>query len=103
MKNSVIRIVKMTFHPERVADFLDMFDERSSRIRAFRGCESLDLISDTQFANVMTTISVWTSEEALAAYRTSDVFNDTWEVTKEMFADRPEAASYTPVRRVEPG
>ena len=102
MSRSVIRIVKMTFHPERIADFLELFDGRSSYIRSFDGCEGLDLVRDTRFSNIMTTISIWSSEDALAAYRESDVFSETWAITKEMFADRPEAASYVQIRHVEP-
>jgi len=102
MKTSVIRIVKMTFDPERIAEFLKLFDERSGRIRSFRGCERLDLVQDTSSENIMTTISVWASEEALAYYRRSDIFNETWAITRSMFADRPEAASYVRVREVEP-
>ena len=102
MKTSVIRIVKMTFHPDHVTEFLKLFDERSSRIRSFEGCERLDLVRDTSAQNVMTTISVWESEEALASYRASDIFNETWAITKGMFADRPEAASYVRIRVVEP-
>jgi len=102
MKTSVIRIVKMTFNPERIDEFLKLFDEKSGRIRSFKGCQSLDLIRDTSSENVMTTISVWASEEALAVYRRSDVFNETWTVARSMFADRPEASSYVRIRSVKP-
>ena len=98
MSESVIRIVRMTFHPDRVPEFLQMFDERSHRIRSFEGCERLDLVRDIYFPNVMTTISVWASEEALSIYRKSNVFNETWAMTKKMFSDRPEAASYIRIR-----
>jgi len=56
---------------------------------------------DTRFENVLTTISVWASEDALAAYRDSDLFSETWSITKDLFADHPEAASYAPLRTVE--
>ena len=102
MKTPVIRIVKMTFDPERITEFLTLFDDRSSHIRSFKGCERLDLVRDTRSENVMTTISVWASAEALAVYRRSDLFNETWAITRSMFADRPEAASYVRIRSVEP-
>ena len=101
MKKPVIRIVRMTFHPERVSEFLLLFDERSAKIRSFEGCEGLDLVQDTRFDNVLTTISVWASEDALSAYRDSDLFGDTWRITKGLFADRPEAATHTLLTTVE--
>jgi quinol monooxygenase YgiN len=100
MKPAVIRLVKMTFHPERIDDFERMFDERSSQIRNFEGCRQLDLVRDTRHPNVMMTISVWASDDALARYRESDLFLETWTITKKMFADRPEAASYERIRTV---
>lgn len=92
----------MTFHPERLPDFERLFDERSSSIRAYPGCRHLDLLRDTRFPNVMATISIWDSEEALASYRESDLFRETWSRTRAMFADHPSAATYVETREVRP-
>lgn len=100
---SIVRIVKMTLHPDRVDDFLRLFDQRSSKIRSFPGCRKLELMSDVRHPNVLTTFSVWDSEDALAVYRDSDLFKETWSLTKAMFADRPSATSYSRVRRVASG
>jgi quinol monooxygenase YgiN len=102
MSSRVVRIVTMTFTPDKVADFLTLFDERSESIRTFPGCEALDLVRDTSSPNVMSTISIWSSEEALDEYRRSKIFLTTWEQTKTMFADRPRAATYEPLRSVRP-
>lgn len=102
MGSRVIRIVTMTFVPDQVADFLTLFDERSESIRAFPGCEALDLVRDTSSPNVMSTISIWSSEEALEEYRRSEIFRSTWEETKTMFADRPRAVTCEPLRSVRP-
>jgi quinol monooxygenase YgiN len=100
---SIVRLVKMTLHPERVDDFLRLFDERSSHIRSFPGCRRLELMSDVRHPNVLTTYSVWDSEAALATYRGSNLFKETWSLTREMFADRPSATSYSRIRRVASG
>ena len=100
MKQSVIRIVRMTFDPERIGEFERLFDERSSSIRKFEGCKQLDLLRDTRYPNVMTTISIWDSEASLTRYRQSNLFIETWAITKKMFADRPEASSYEQIRTV---
>lgn len=94
----LIRIVRMTFAPDTVGTFLDHFDASASQIRAFPGCQHLELWRDAETPSVCTTYSHWSSEEALEAYRESDLFRTTWAEVKPLFADRPEAHSYTIAR-----
>lgn len=92
---SLIRIVKMTFRPEAIADFQQIFDERKERIAAAPGCDSVELLHDD--GNIFFTYSVWEDEVALETYRSSELFQSTWTLVKPLFAARPEAWS---VRKV---
>ncbi len=83
----------MTFDPERVDDFLAIFQESAPRIRAFPGCVHLELWRELPDSNILFTYSHWEGPEALEAYRQSDLFRTTWAKTKVLFAGKPEAWS----------
>jgi heme oxygenase (mycobilin-producing) len=87
------RIVKMTFIPEKVPEFLKVFNASKDKIRHFNGCEHLRLFSDKNNPAVLFTYSIWQSEEHLNNYRSSELFNVTWAATKILFADKAEAWS----------
>lgn len=87
------RIVKMVFQPAEAENFIELFNERKEKIRGFEGCSHLELFRGTQDPNIFFTYSYWESEEALNAYRYSDLFADTWAKTKVLFAAKPEAWS----------
>jgi len=97
----LIRIVRMTFAPDTVDPFLDQFDETAPQIRDVLGCHHLELWRDLDAPHVCTTHSHWQSEDALDQYRNSDLFQSTWATVKPLFADRPEAHSYTVARSAE--
>lgn len=88
---SLIRIVKMTFRPEAVAEFQKIFDQRKERIAAAPGCASVELLHDD--ANTFFTYSVWEDEIALETYRSSELFTSTWALVKPLFAAKAEAWS----------
>jgi quinol monooxygenase YgiN len=94
----LIRIVRLTFAPDTVDDFLAQFDDSAPQIRQFPGCRHLELWRDADTPHVCTTYSHWKDEEALNRYRDSDLFKTTWAQVTPLFADRPEAHSYTVVR-----
>ncbi len=94
----LLRTVRMTFHPDRVADFLALFTEARPRISAAPGCHHVELWQDARFPAVLTTFSRWDSPEALEAYRASDLFRTTWARTTPLFAAPPEARSQHVVR-----
>jgi quinol monooxygenase YgiN len=48
----IVRIVRMTFKEEAVADFLENFHKHKKLIRAFEGCERLLLLQDVKETNV---------------------------------------------------
>ena len=93
----LIRLVKMTFQPGRVADFLAFYPSVASRIRAFPGCTHLEFLQDVADPTTFATYSHWASAEALDAYRRSDLFRPTWAHIKPWFARSAEATSFTAV------
>ncbi len=91
----LIRIVRMTFDPDKVDEFREIFEESKEKIRARPGCQHLELWRDLHQANVFVTHSHWDSEDALNAYRESELFRATWKKTKALFSDRALAFSVT--------
>ncbi|MBC7892936.1 MAG: antibiotic biosynthesis monooxygenase [Sphingobacteriaceae bacterium] len=96
----LIRIVRMTFRPEAVAEFEAIFNGSKDRIRAFPGCRHLELLSDLDQPNIFCTYSHWDGPEALEAYRQSEFFKMTWAKTKGLFAEKAVAFS---VERMQEG
>ena len=92
----IVRIVQMTFIPEKVKEFTDLFYERRETISNFPGCTHLELWQDSDNENIFFTYSIWNSEADLNHYRFSDFFKDTWSRTKVLFADKPQARSLIP-------
>ena len=94
----LIRVVRMTFHPGKLDAFLKRFDETSPEIRAFPGCQHLELWQDERYPNLLSTYSHWTDADALDRYRHSDLFKTTWAHTKPLFAAPPRAYSQHKIR-----
>lgn len=94
----IVRLVRMTFLPEKVDDFLQLFNRVAGYIRSFPGCHRLELLADITDECVYTTYSVWDSEHDLEEYRLSPLFDETWRVTRAMFSESPTAASYRIIR-----
>ena len=91
----IIRIVKMSFEPARVEDFLEVFHASKQRIRHFEGCSHLELLNDVNDPNIFFTYSYWQSEAHLDSYRHSELFAGVWARTKVLFNAKPEAWSVT--------
>lgn len=87
----ITRIVKMTFRPEEVNNFLAVFEANKKFIAASEGCRSLRLLHEKDKPHVFFTISEWDSEDHLNAYRNSALFEKVWGTTKLMFASKAEA------------
>ena len=88
----------MTFRPEARATFLQHFDAAAPKIRAFEGCQRLELWEGRRFPNVCTTFSLWTNKEALERYRRSDLFRETWRNVKPLFTAEPVVHSHAVLR-----
>ncbi len=89
----IIRIVKMTFDPNRVPDFLENFEKNKDKIRGFEGCKHLELLQQEDKPNVYFTYSWWDEPQSLENYRHSQLFKGVWAFTKTLFTDKPEAWS----------
>ena len=89
----LIRLVRLTFRPDAVPEFLQIFRESQPRIQAFPGCQRVELLRDLHQPNVYVTHSHWDDAAALETYRQSELFRTTWAKTKVLFADRPVAYS----------
>jgi len=96
----LIRIVRMTFQPDKTADFLAIFEASKHKILNFNGCRYLALWQDAQNPAIYTTYSLWDSLEHLEQYRQSELFQTTWAATKTLFADKPLAFSHFQVQEI---
>ncbi len=89
----IIRIVRMSFHPKNVNEFLEIFNGSKTKILDFDGCKHLSLHQDLKLEHVYFTISHWDAESYLETYRNSDLFKTTWGKVKPLFNDQPVAYS----------
>ena len=87
------RIVKLTFRPEYIVQFENIFERTKSGILKFDGCYSVELFQDSKNPAVFFTYSVWENEHSLNAYRNSEFFKNVWGKTKLLFDEGPQAWS----------
>lgn len=88
-----VRIVKMSFQPEKIEEFLNNFNSKKEFIRNSPGCRLLELYRDKTNPNIFFTYSYWDAEQDLENYRNSDLFQGVWAQTKVLFNDKPFAWS----------
>ena len=89
----LVRIVKLSFSPENIDAFLEIFENTKEQIRNFKGCQHLELYQDKHNTNQFFTYSYWDNENALENYRNSAFFKVVWSNTKILFNAKPEAWS----------
>jgi len=92
------RIVKMSFKPQYVDDFIEIFDHAHPLIENMPGCKKVELYAEDGKPNVLFTLSIWDNTESLKSYRNSELFKTTWEKTKALFDDKPAAWSINILR-----
>lgn len=83
----------MSFKPENVNAFKQVFGNNWKFISGFEGCQHVELLQDKLIPTVFFTFSIWQSEEHLDAYRQSELFKRVWGDTKALFNDKPQAWS----------
>lgn len=85
----------MCFHHKFTIEFENFFELKKQLILASEGCTLVELLAGStdhdKGSCVYFTRSIWNSEKDLNRYRSSELFRETWSVTKKMFADKPEA------------
>ena len=96
----LIRIVRMTFRPDKVSQFLSIFDSSKNKIRSFPGCMVLELHRDHNAKNIFITYSIWENEKALNSYRQSELFRSVWPETKILFLEKPFAFSNVIIEKI---
>jgi len=89
----LIRIVKMSFHPENIPAFLANFEKMKTSIRNADGNRFLELYQDKNDPCIFFTYSFWETEADLENYRKSALFDEVWTFTKKLFNAKPEAWS----------
>jgi quinol monooxygenase YgiN len=89
----IIRIVKLSFQPSGVSEFLELFEKHKKAISSSPGCLKLSLLRDPSAEGVFFTYSLWENEDRLDDYRTSDLFKEVWPKTKALFSAAPQAWS----------
>jgi heme-degrading monooxygenase HmoA len=87
------RIVRMTFDPVKVDEFIQVFNNSKSQIASFPGNHGLKLLQDANEKNVYYTYSLWQDDDSLQRYRKSELFKTTWAATRALFIERPQAWS----------
>ncbi|MBT8238510.1 MAG: antibiotic biosynthesis monooxygenase, partial [Croceitalea sp.] len=87
----LVRIVKLTFKPENISSFEQIFEETKLNIRNFEGCRLLELYQEMDNPAVFFTYSYWDHAQSLDSYRQSEFFKKVWSRTKILFAAKPEA------------
>lgn len=93
-EQKILRMVRMTFRADAVADFVARFPTIQPRVQAAPGCEAVVLLQDADNPCVVSTMSIWASVADLNAYRASALFGEVWPQTKSGFAAPPRAESY---------
>jgi heme-degrading monooxygenase HmoA len=95
------RIVRLTFVPENVDAFIEIFNGSKEHIASFPGNHGLKLLRDETDKNVFYTYSLWFDDASLQRYRKSELFKTTWAATRALFSDRPIAWSTTVIETVK--
>ncbi len=92
----LIRIVKLTFEPDKVEEFLNFFDTVKDKVNNFPGCTGMKLLQDMAHPNIIMTYSHWEHPSDLENYRTSETFQQIWSTIKPSFSEKAQAWSVTP-------
>lgn len=87
----ITRIVKLTIQKEHIATFQSIFEANNAKIGQFPGCKLVKGYQSISEKNIFFTYSIWDSEDALNAYRKSELFGSIWPKTKSLFLAPAEA------------
>lgn len=91
----------MTFDPDKLDEFVQVFNGSKEQIAAFPGNHGLKLLQDAHEKNVFYTYSLWFDDDSLQRYRKSELFKTVWAATRALFIDKPQAWSTLVVDNVK--
>ena len=97
----ITRLVKITLQPDKVNEFLHVFQDVKETIASFDGCHHVELLQDLHSPHIFFTYSIWEDEHYLDHYRFSDFFKLTWERSKKLFSQKAEAWSVAVIERAQ--
>ena len=89
----LVRVVKMQFNSDFIAEFKILFKAVNEKIASFEGCKGVKLLQHETEQNIFFTISNWESAQHLENYRNSELFKTTWAKVKPNFSAKAEAWS----------
>jgi quinol monooxygenase YgiN len=87
----ITRIVMLNFQPDRVDEFLEIFNQNKQVLAKSDGCIRLEIFKSTGDTDTYVTISNWQSEEHLEMYRQSELFKEIWSKVKPLFNNKAQA------------
>ncbi|MBK9109862.1 MAG: antibiotic biosynthesis monooxygenase [Saprospiraceae bacterium] len=87
----VTRIVKMCFRESEINNFKNLFEQVKLPILSCEGCISVKLLQSKDEPQFIFTLSKWNEEKDLENYRQSELFLNTWKITRLMFEGKAEA------------
>jgi len=87
----ITRIVMLNFQPEKIAEFLEIFNQNKQVLAKIDGCIHLEIFKSTSDIDTYFTISNWQSEEHLERYRQSEFFKEIWSKVKPLFNNKAQA------------
>ena len=87
----ITRIVMLNFQPDRVDEFLEIFNQNKQVLAKSDGCIRLEIFKSTNDTDTYVTISNWQSEEHLEMYRQSELFKYIWSKVKPLFNNKAQA------------
>ena len=87
----ITRIVMLNFKPDKVAEFLEIFNQNKQVLANSDGCICLEIFESTSDIDTYFTISNWQSVEHLERYRQSELFKEIWSKVKPLFNNKAQA------------
>ncbi|MGB1384135.1 MAG: putative quinol monooxygenase [Flavobacteriales bacterium] len=95
----IVRVVRLSLNRKDLAAFDALFHRHHADIESQFGCRGVELLTDPTDPSIRGTLSRWESEDALNAYRRSELFGVVWPATKALFSAPPEVWSYEVAER----
>ena len=89
----IARFVDLQIKPEHLDRAKVLLEEVAPKVRAMKGCNFLEILTDIHQIGHFTTYSYWDSEDDLNQYRDSETFKSFWDEIKPLFEQSARAWS----------